>query len=328
MRRLCVLAIVLAVPHTAAAYLELSSQVRGQSVALRWSTTPVRWFATDRGVPGVSASEFQAAVARAFATWDAVPSASLSFQFVGFTSAEPFDDDNISTVGFQAEPDMDRVLGATGFVVDDITGDIIESDIFFNSTFAWSVAAGGDPAAFDLQSVATHEIGHFLGLGHSALGETELRPDGGRRVIASGAVMFPISFGRGRIADRQLQPDDVAGISDLYPAPTFRAQTGGIRGRVLRNGSPLFGAHVVAFDPSSGDLVGGFALGAQGDFQIAGLAPGPYVVRVEPLDDADVESFFHVSKLDVDFGVTFYPQTVIVPAGGVGPPIEVSVRPK
>src|SRR5262249_21769445 len=102
MRGLCVLAIVLALPHPAAAYLQLSTPVRGQNVLLRWSTPPVRWFATDRSVPGVSASEFQAAVARAFATWAAVPSASLSFQFVGFTSAEPFDDDGISAIGFQA----------------------------------------------------------------------------------------------------------------------------------------------------------------------------------------------------------------------------------
>jgi hypothetical protein len=328
MKRLCVLALLLAVPHRATAYLELSSDVRGQSVPIRWSTLPVRWFATDRGVPGVSASEFQSAVGKAFATWHGVPSASIDFQFVGFTSAEPFVDDSISVIGFQSQPDMDRVLGATGFVVDELTGDVVESDIFVNSAFSWSVAANGDSSAFDLQSVVTHEIGHFLGLGHSALGETELRPEGGRRVLASGAVMFPISFGRGRIADRELQPDDVAGVSDIYPASAFRAQTGGIRGRITRNGRPLFGAHVVAFSPSTGVLVGGFALGADGDFQIAGLAPGPYVVRVEPLDDADVESFFDVPTLDVDFGVTFYPQLAIVPAGGVGQHLEIAVRPK
>ena len=328
MRRVCLLAIILVLPRPAAAYLELSADVGGRTVPIRWSTVPARWFATDRGVPGVSASQFQTAVARAFATWSAVPSASIAFQFVGFTSAEPFDDDGISTIGFQSHPDMERVLGATTFVVDEVSGELVESDIFFNSTFAWSVADNGDPSAFDLQSVATHEIGHFLGLGHSALGETELRPDGGRRVIASGAVMFPISFGRGRTADRTLQPDDVAGVSDLYPASTFRAQTGGIRGRVMRNGRALFGAHVVAFDPAAGTLVGGFSLGAQGEFQIVGLAPGPYVVRVEPLDDADVESFFDVPTLDVDFGVTFYPQLVIVPTGGLGEHIEIAVRSK
>ena len=83
------------------------------------------------------------------------------------------------------------MLGATSFVVDTLTGEIVESDVFFNSIFTWSTAAAGDASRFDLQSVATHEIGHFVGLGHSAIGETEIRPDGGRRVLASGAVMFP-----------------------------------------------------------------------------------------------------------------------------------------
>jgi hypothetical protein len=314
-------------PRSAAAYLDLSEDIRGQTVRLKWNSTPLRWFATNRNIPRVSAADFQAAVARAFATWQAVPTASLSFQFVGFTPAAPFEDDGISVLGFESRPELERVLGATDFVIDTVTGEIIESDVFFNSAFDWSVVPGGTAAAFDLQSVATHEIGHFLGLGHSALGETEANPEGGRRVLASGAVMFPIAFGRGNTADRELQPDDIAGISDLYPASSFRAQTGVLRGRVRRNGQPVFGAHVIAFNPATGESIGGFALGADGDFQIAGLTPGPHVVRVEALDDADVESFFD-RGVDTNFTVTFYERLFVAPTGGVGEHIDVAVRPK
>jgi len=320
---------VLALVQPTEAYLHFTTTRGGQSVTLKWQRSPVRWFARDRGAPGVPATEFQAALARAFATWEAVPTASIAFQFAGFTGAEPFDDDGASVVGFQNHPAMDRVLGATGFLIDTVTGEILESDIFFNTALPWSTAPSGDPTAFDLESVAVHEVGHLLGLGHSALGETEPRPDGGRRVLASGSVMFPISFGRGVTHDRVLQPDDIAGVSELYPDGGFGRATGLARGRVTRNGSGVFGAHVTAFNPATGQIVAGFTLNRDGDFQIAGLAPGPHVIRVEPLDDADAESFFsRRDPVDAGFQPTFHPRLFVAPAGGPGERLTVAVTPR
>ena len=330
MRRALTLLVVLVslTAQPAQAYLHLTSSTGSTQSPLKWNQPRVRWFATDRSVAGVTAAQFQTAVAAGFATWEAVPTASIAFQFVGFTSAVPFDDDGISTFGFDAQPDLDRVLGATSFVVDTVTGEIVESDVFFNSIFTWSTVAAGDIGRFDLQSVATHEIGHFVGLGHSAIGETEIRPDGGRRVLASGAVMFPISLGRGITSDRTLQPDDIAGVSDLYPDGDFDDTTGAISGRVVRNGTGVIGAHVVAFSPKTGVLIGGFSLGEGGTFQIGGLTPGAHVIRVEPLDDADIDSFFSPSGIDVDFQVTLFPRLVVAPEGGASDRFDVSVRPK
>ena len=310
------------------AYLHLGAETGGRIVAVRWAAAPVRWRATDRGADRVTALQFQEAVARAFATWQAVPTASIMFQFGGFTAAAPFVDDGDSVLGFQSEPDLERVLGATTFVVDDVTGELVEADVFFNAAFAWSTAAAGEADRVDLESVALHEIGHFVGLGHSAIGETEPRATGGRRVLGSGAVMFPIALGRGTTSDRVLQPDDVAGVSVLYPDGDFEDRTGVIRGRVWRGAGAVAGAHVVAFNPVSGALIGAFALGDAGAFQIRGLAPGPYVIRVEPLDDADVESFFSRADVDVDFLVTFHDRLIVAPRGGAGPSFDVTVRPK
>jgi hypothetical protein len=319
---------IMAAGTPAHAYLKLGLRDSVNTVSLRWTTLPARYVISDRGVPGVTAEQFRQAVDRAFRTWEDVSTALIRFQFAGFTSAQPLDEDDMSTLGFLSQPELERVLASTSFLVDTRTGEIVESDIFFNSAFQWSVAENGEPGRFDVQSIALHEAGHFLGLSHSALGETEPRAGGGRRVLGAGAVMFPIAFAAGNIAGRTLQPDDIAGVSDIYPAGTFRRDTGSVQGRVTKNGTGIFGAHVVAYDSRTGNLVGNFALEDTGEFVIAGLAPGVHLLRVEPLDDAEIDSFFERTDLDTDFAPAFYERLVIVPRGGTAERVEIPVRPR
>jgi len=82
----------------------------------------------------------------------------------------------------------------------------------------------------------THELGHLLGLGHSALGETQKSPAGGRSVLGKRAVMFPIAYPRGSIEDRSIQADDIAGITDIYGDADAERELGAISGRVTLNG--------------------------------------------------------------------------------------------
>ena len=254
-----------------------------------------------------------------------MPTASIAYQFVGPTGAAPLEEDGQSTLGFLARPDLDRVLASTSFLIDVSTGELLESDIFFNTAFRWSVAPAGESGRFDLQSVALHEIGHMSGLGHSALGETELQAEGGRRVIAAEAVMFPIAYPPGNVSGRSLRDDDIAGISNLYPDDDFNDRTGGVSGTVTRDGRGVFGAHLVAFDLRTGSLVGNFSLDSRGGFSIAGLSPGPHLIRVEPLDDADTDSFFDVAAVDVEFRAAFFERLVVVPRGGDSGAVEIKV---
>src|SRR5262249_46140471 len=92
---------------------------------------------------------------------------------------------------------------------------------------------------------------------------------------------------------------------------------GSVSGHVTKNGSGVFGAHVVAFNLRTQKLVGNFTLNSSGDYVISGLDPGPNVIRVEPIDDGDVTSFFDSRRqLDCHFKVTYADQLAIVPRGG------------
>ena len=61
---------------------------------------------------------------------------------------------------------------------------------------------GAVPGAFDIETVALHEIGHCLGMLHSDV---------------NGSVMFPFISSQREV--RTLRPDDLEGIRHLYPVP-------------------------------------------------------------------------------------------------------------
>jgi hypothetical protein len=314
---------------TTLAYLKLGTRtVSGSTANLKWPVMPVRYFITNRTGGGVTAPQLEQAVGRAFASWNAAPLTTLSSQFAGFTNASPVLNDAITTIGFTDRPDLDRVLGSTSFLIDRTNGEIVESDIFLNSFFPWSVAQGGEANRFDVESIALHEVGHLLGLGHSALGETELRA-GGRRVLGAEAVMFPIAFSVGTIEARTLRADDLAGIADTYPAGDYRQERGSISGTITKSGRGVLGAHVIAFNTRTGKMVAGFSLTDDGRFVIGGLEAGPHVLRAEPLDDGDIESFFDATlNVDTNFQVKFHDRVVVVPRGGGVSNVSIAVVPK
>jgi hypothetical protein len=121
----------------------------------------------------------------------------------------------------------------------------------------------------------------------------------------------------------------VAGISDIYGGAPFHSATGSITGHVTKNGSGVLGAHVVAFNPETSAIVGGFSLSGDGSFAVGALDPGTYVLRAEPLDDGDPGAFLSTSvNVDFDFKPAFFTRLVTVTRGGTASGIEIKVVPK
>jgi hypothetical protein len=308
----------------ALAYLHFGPGTQGLSVAWRWRSFPIRYYVGVRTIPNVSAAEFANVIQNAFAGWrDISTSTDVQATFAGFTDAVPRTGTLHPLIGFETQ--APGINGITYILANVETGEIVSADIGINNQQPWTISPTGEAGRLDLRGTVTHEIGHLLGVAHSQLGETQL-VGGGRRVLAAETVMFPISFSFGSSA-RGLRADDGAGLAVLYPPAGFAERAGRVTGRVTRGGRGVFGAHVVAFDPATTKLVGAFTLTTEGHFTIAGLDPGPKILRVEPLDDAAVASYFTrpVAAVDASFRVTFYPERVMVPPGGDAGPLSIEV---
>ncbi|KAI3961386.1 hypothetical protein MKW92_045617 [Papaver armeniacum] len=147
----------------------------------------------------ISISDIRVALERAFSTWSSVIP-------VNFTETQNYKHANIK-IGFYYGDHGD------GFPFDDTTlahatGPGSGAFLHFNAGITWAVDFKSEKSkkAYDLESIAVHEIGHVLGLDHSSIFE---------------AVMWPDTPPRTKNADLAL--DDVKGAQALYGAnPNFK----------------------------------------------------------------------------------------------------------
>jgi len=297
------------------------------SIAVRWSTTlgtsPVSILTQDQTATG-RLTEIEQVISQSISVWTAVSGTTLLPTSVAplarIATQNACGSDGLNSICFD-QPDAaftPGVLAFTRVITSDALGEqlgsspaatqlgqILDADIYFDPsnpqvTFATPAALPASPQAYDLASVLTHELGHFLGFSHSAVWSAMMYP----------YALAPGTFNGVRPTSQQpdapLADDDRTGLRILYPDPADAINIGMITGRIVPanplslplsppNITGIFGAHVVAVDQASGAVIAatiaGWSCAAPGPAQFDGtfeldhLPTGrSYTVYAEPLD--------------------------------------------
>ncbi len=270
---------------------------------LHWNSSTIGWKLHQAGSDNIDDGSHRPAIEHAFQSWRDVAGSKIKFQFQGITSSKNvgsddhivFFDENNNSGYF---PQGSGTVAVTPISYNPATGAILDADIVFNGR-DWSFSTDGSAGTFDVQDIATHEIGHFIGLDHSP-------------VLASS--MWPY-VSTTQWLHRSLSSDDEAGAIAVDPQGSDGRLSGSLR---KWDGSLLKGGMVVAVDASTGHLAASAASTVQGDWTIRGLPSGSYLVYVAPIEGGMTKAnLAGNSTVQTAFGADFY--------GGYASPTPFSV---
>ncbi len=258
-RRLPALLLAILTVTPLAAATRMTYAIGGMPTPIEWAPEafPLR-YSIDSAVAAKSPGA-AAMIDKAFQAWASIPNANISFQAGGV--APGVTRATAGNISVTAADDLFKDQGAaavTSFSFDTKTGRMIDADI----TIDGALFDGSTNAQVAIQ----HEIGHVLGLDHSAVLSSIMYP-----YVGSGSE--PASF----------EMDDRIAISTIYPKgdPTLAGAT--FTGRILGDHGGIFAAQVVAVN-EQGQPVGSTLSNAAGEFALSGLPTGRYRLYAEPLD--------------------------------------------
>ena len=254
-------------------------------------------------------SDVVGAARRALARWSSLANIHFVVTWSSAMSVSPAEDGdgvNLITVAVTPENELfnsDSTTGRTRVFYNPETGAIAEADISINPRpraedgTALQFSTDGTPGTYDLEATFTHEIGHLLGLEHSAVLASTMQS----------RQAFNGTFGLPALTERTLSEDDRQKIRSLYGPGQ---QLGRIEGRLVDNRTPgaltpLSGVNVWAENVATGRVMASDVTADDGSYELEGLMAGQYRVMVssasndEPHATAKFRSFELANQLTV-----------------------------
>ncbi|MFC2069138.1 matrixin family metalloprotease [Chloroflexota bacterium] len=172
-------------------------------ISLPGTTT---FYVNSSGAPAGSVNE----MIQSFETWDIETGAEL-FGYAGQTSVYGLNNDGQNTVSWVRVAPR-STIALTRLWYNPATDEIVEFDIVFNAFLKWGIDPDDEgpiklSKAFDVENIATHEVGHVVGLG-------DLYEEQYRELTMYG-------YGQtGETIKISLEEGDVEGAQYLYDEPT------------------------------------------------------------------------------------------------------------
>lgn len=256
MRALLIATVVTVISIPLSGATRLTYTMGDSSVPVYWpkSAFPIA-YQVDRRVTTTLPS---GAVDRAFEVWSGAQDVDLTFNDLGVADGLKAGQDgkNVITMTDDLFANQKAIAVTSNWY--DGNGKLTEADIQLDMSLSRS--------DYNIQSALAHEIGHVLGLDHSA-------------VIS--AVMYPYVT-RGTDAPA-LDSDDRVAIASIYPKTDPFMVGGTLHGKVIGDTGGIFAAQVVAVNEQGEPIATGLT-NTLGEFELRGIPPGKYRVYAEPLD--------------------------------------------
>ena len=183
----------------------------------KWATRTITYYVNEAGAP----EGFSSAIQAGFDEWEyELKSPEVEAAYPGDLSNIDFVYGGLTTRSSEAHGDGFNVVGFEPGLCEHCAyanlrskrRAISEADITFSTNLGPSpevfmtdvTCPTLDCNKYDIQSIAAHEVGHFIGLGHVAA-DSE-----------AALVMYPSTL-RNEIRDRTLAAGDILGVRSLYP---------------------------------------------------------------------------------------------------------------